>query len=214
MQSRAALLASLVVTLALGSIPRTARAVEMSSASYRILGSNLNGGGHPALVSTAPVPTIGSVGTSIGQSEALGFSGSALTLRTVAPGFWPIVGGGFPSLDADADAIQSFRDNCPWAFNPTQADSGGIDDVAADGIGDACQCGDVDDDGIVDDLDVIAYRGFLAAPSLAPLSPAGVAKCSVIDSSGPCEVLDVTVTRRVLVPLLPDVEQVCAAAQP
>ena len=132
----------------------------------------------------------------------------------VALGFWPIVGGGFPTLDSDTDAIQAFRDNCPYAFNPAQTDSGGIDDVAADGIGDACQCGDVDDDGIVDDLDVLAFRDSLAAPLLAPLSPAGQAKCSVIDSPGPCEVLDVTVTRRVLVPLLPDLEQVCAAAQP
>jgi hypothetical protein len=214
MRSRFALVALVLFASAPAWLTDTAGAVEMSSASYRILGANLNGGGHPALVSTAPVPAIGSVGTSIGQSEALGFSGSLATLRTIAPGFWPIVGGGFPTLDSDADAIQSFRDNCPFAFNPTQTDSGGIDDVAADGIGDACQCGDVDDDGIVDALDVIAYRGFLAAPALAPLSPAGVAKCSVIDSPGPCEILDVTVTQRVLVPLLPDVEQVCAAAQP
>jgi hypothetical protein len=31
------------------------------------------------LVSTAPMPAIGGVGVSIGQSEALGFSGSQLT---------------------------------------------------------------------------------------------------------------------------------------
>jgi hypothetical protein len=203
-----------LAALVLAALAASAGATEMASASYRILGSHLNGGGHPALLSGAPVPSIGSAGTSIGQSEALGFSGGATTLRTLAPGFWPIVGGGLPSLDADGDVIQSFRDNCPWAFNPGQTDSGGIDDVAADGIGDACQCGDVDDDGIVDALDVIAYRDFLAAPSLAPLSSAGASKCSVIDSAGPCEILDVTVTERVLVPLLPDVEQVCAAARP
>lgn len=187
-------------------------ALDLSSASYRIRGASLNGGGHPAMVSTAPVPAVGSLGASIGQSEALGFSGSAATLRTLAPGFWPIVGGGFPTLDSDADAIQAFRDNCPFAYNPAQTDSGGIDDVMPDGIGDACQCGDVDDDGVVDGLDVSAYRASLAAPLVAPLTPAGVAKCSVIDSPGPCEILDVTVTQRVLVPLLPDLEQVCSAA--
>jgi len=39
-------------------------AVELGSASYRILGSNLNGGSHPAPTSTAPVPAIGSLGSS------------------------------------------------------------------------------------------------------------------------------------------------------
>ncbi len=162
----------------------------------------------PSLLRWASVPG------SAFQSEALGFSGSTATLRTLAPGFWPIVAGGFPSLDSDLDGIQSFRDNCPFAFNQTQTDSGGIDDMDADGIGDACQCGDVDDDGIVDLLDVVAYRASLADPVGDALSPAGVSKCSVIDSAGPCEILDVSVTRRVLFPLLPDIEQVCSAANP
>jgi hypothetical protein len=208
---RDALAACLSIGLAL-SCAASANAVELSSASYRILGSNLNGGGHAALTSTAPIPAFSSLGSSIGQSEALGFSGSTTTLRTIAPGFWPIFGGGFPTLDSDADVIQAFRDNCPYAANPAQADSGGIDDVAVDGIGDACQCGDVDDDGIVDDLDVFAYRASLADPIGLALSPAGVSKCSVIDSPGPCEILDVSVIQRVLVPLLPDIEQVCSAA--
>ena len=175
-------------------------AVELAGATYRVHGSNLNGGG--------------SNSASLGQSEALGFSGSTATLRTIAPGFWPIVAGGFPSLDLDLDGRQSFRDNCPFEFNPPQTDSGGIDDMSADGIGDACQCGDVDDDGIVDVLDVVAYRASLADPVSDALSPAGVSKCSVIDSAGPCEILDVSVTRRVLFPLLPDIEQVCSAANP
>jgi hypothetical protein len=190
------------------------QAVELTSPSYRVLGANLNGGGHPVLVSTAPVPGIGSVGSSIGQSEALGFSGSITTLRTVAPGFWPIVLGDFPNLDSDGDVIQAFRDNCAYTFNPGQVDSGGIDDVTPDGIGDACQCGDVDDDGIVDELDVFAYRDSLADPIGFALSPAGVSKCSVIDSAGPCEILDVSVTQRVLGMLPPDIEQVCSAATP
>jgi hypothetical protein len=186
-----------------------AHAIELASPSYRVLGANLNGGGHPAMTSTEFV-----VGASIGQSGALGFSGSVTTLRTVAPGFWPIVLGGFPNLDSDGDVIQAFRDNCAYTFNPGQADSGGIDDVRADSIGDACQCGDVDDDGIVDDLDVLAYRASLADPIGSALSPAGVSKCSVIDSAGPCEILDVSVTQRALALLPPDIEQVCSAATP
>jgi hypothetical protein len=202
-------LSGLVFTVGLalaGSTP----ADELTSPSFRVLGATLNAGGHPDMASG----TLVFVGSSLGQSDALGFSGSIATLRTVAPGFWPIVGGGFPNLDSDGDVIQAFRDNCAYTFNPGQTDSGGVDDVLADGIGDACQCGDVDDDGIVDDLDVLAYRDSLADPIGSALSPAGVSKCSVIDSAGPCEILDVSVTQRVLVPLLPEIEQVCSAATP
>jgi hypothetical protein len=210
---RSAALLALVLGLALAS---GAGAIELSSASYRILGSNLNGGGHPAMVSTAASPAIGSLGGSVGQSEALGFSGSALTLRTIAPGFWPIVSGGFPTLDSDADVIAAYRDNCPFAFNPTQLDSGAILSVAEDGIGDACQCADVNDDGIVDFADFDDYRDSLADPAGFALTLEGVAKCSVIDSPGPCEILDVSVIARALepAPLLPGIDQVCAAAMP
>jgi hypothetical protein len=111
------------------ALAQTSSAGTMTSAHYRIVGANTNGGG-------------GLSGT-VGQSEALGFSGSVLTLRTLAPGFWPLVGG-FPHLDSDADLIQAYRDNCPFAYNPTQSDLGGILSLAPpDGVGDACQCGDV-----------------------------------------------------------------------
>ncbi len=212
---RSAALLALLVGLALCP---GASAIELSSASYRVLGSNLNGGGHSAMLSTAAVPAIGSLGGSIGQGEALGFSGSLMSLRTVAPGFWPIVSGGFPTLDSDADVIAAYRDNCPFAFNPTQDNSGAVLPLAADGIGDACQCGDVNDDGIVDYDDYDAYRDSLADPDPdgLGLTLAGVAKCSVIDSPGPCEILDVTVIARALepTPLLPGIDQVCTAAMP
>lgn len=93
-------------------LAQNAPGFEVTSAHYRIRGGNLNGGGHAAMVSTAPVPKIGALGGSIGQAEALGWSGSLVSLRTIAPGFWPIVAGGFPNLDADLDVIQAFRDDC------------------------------------------------------------------------------------------------------
>jgi hypothetical protein len=208
--------AAFLALLVGGALCSDAGAVELSSASYKILGSNLNGGGHSVMVSTAPSPAIGSLGSSVGQSEALGFSGSSVTLRTIAPGFWPIVNGGFPTLDADADVVAAYRDNCPFAFNPTQADNGSILSVVEDGIGDACQCADVNDDGLVDHDDYDAYRDSLADPVGFALTPEGVAKCSVIDSPGPCEILDVSVIARALepTPLLPGIDQVCAAAMP
>ena len=101
--------------------------------------------------------------------------------------------GGFPTLDSDADVIAAYRDNCPFAYNPTQVDSGGILSLDPDGIGDACQCADVNDDGFVDYDDFDAYRDSLADPVGLGLTPAGVAKCSVIDGPGPCEVVDVSV---------------------
>ncbi|MEX2205694.1 MAG: FG-GAP-like repeat-containing protein [Myxococcota bacterium] len=121
-----------------------------------------------------------------------------------------------PTLaDSDGDTALDGSDNCPITANPTQSDVGGLSGEPADGIGDACQCGDVDDDGIVGPADVEAYRDSLADPDGLPLTPAGVAKCSVIESAAPCEILDVTVIQRALElpPLLPGVAQVCSAAR-
>ena len=185
-------------------------AATMSSASYRVVGANANGGGSALMLSTAPSPAIGALGASVGQSEALGFSGSLVTLRTIAPGFWPLVGG-FPHLDSDADLIQAFRDNCPFAYNPTQSDLGGILSLAPDGVGDPCQCGDVNDDALVDGLDIGTYRAGLAA--IAPIGPPGLTKCSVIAGPPQCTVRDVSVIARALapVPYLPGIDQTCAA---
>jgi hypothetical protein len=207
--------AALGVLAALG-LATASGAAELSSPSYRIVGASATGGGHAALTSTASSPQLGALGGSIGQSEAVGFSGSATTLVTLAPGFWPIAGGGFPTLDTDADDIAAYRDVCPFAYDPAQADAGGIATTSPDGIGDACQCGDVDDDGVVDLPDLDAYRYSLADPLALGLTPEGVAKCSAIGGPGPCEVLDVAVIARALepTPLVPGIAQVCAAASP
>ncbi len=180
----AALIASAAMALSNG-----ASALDLTSASYRIRGSNVNGGGSTAMTSTAPSPRIGALGSSIGQAEALGFSGSSLTLISVVPGFWPILAGGFPTLDSDADFVPAYRDNCRFTFNPGQEDTAGILTATPDGIGNACQCGDVDDDGDVDDFDINRFRDSLAVIPGTALTPAGTAKCSVIESAGPCDIL-------------------------
>ncbi len=115
--------------------------------------------------------------------------------------------------DTDGDGALDGGDNCRLTANPTQSDAGGVAGAGPDGIGDACQCGDVDDDGLVDLADVGAFRDSLADPGL-PLTPAGVAKCSVIDGPGPCEIVDVVVIQRALETpaLAPGIAQVCAAA--
>ncbi len=121
--------------------------------------------------------------------------------------------GTHPNLaDTDGDGPIDGSDNCPVIANPTQSDIGSLLGGPADGVGDACQCGDVNNSGIVDFTDVSAYRSRLANPAS---TLAGVAKCSVIGSAGPCdEIRDVSVMKRALqvTPLPPGIAQVCAAA--
>jgi hypothetical protein len=60
--------------------------------------------------------------------------------------------------DADGDGLYDGRDNCAITANPAQADQGGVGTTAADGIGDACQCGDVSGNGVVESEDVDAIQ--------------------------------------------------------
>jgi hypothetical protein len=110
-------------------------------------------------------------------------------------------------VDTDGDGIEDENDSCPFADNPDQTPS--LDDPA---IGQACLCGDVNDDGTVNYLDVEDYRGFLA--DVVPFTPAGQRKCAVIGADTDCDILDVTVIRRdVEGPgLAPGIQQVCEAA--
>jgi hypothetical protein len=83
----------------------------MTSASYTSLGGNTNSGGSVDLTSTASSPAFSEGAGSLGQSEAVGLSGSSTNLTTNRPGFWAIAQGELPLLDADSDAIQSFLDD-------------------------------------------------------------------------------------------------------
>jgi hypothetical protein len=77
-------------------------------------------------------------------------------------------------------------------------------------------CGDVTDDGLVDELDAQAFRGWLADPAESPLPPAGARKCNVSDTPDGCDLLDATLLRRsVEVPsLAPGIAETCEAASP
>jgi CSLREA domain-containing protein len=115
------------------------------------------------------------------------------------------------AVDGDGDGTPDPIDNCPELPND-QSDVAGLGSGSApDGIGDACQCGDGDDDGTVADSDAAALRAQLAGA--AALSPAGLSKCSVI--GGPdCDVADWVALARALdePPLAPGVAQTCYAA--
>jgi pimeloyl-ACP methyl ester carboxylesterase len=115
--------------------------------------------------------------------------------------------------DADADAVLDFADNCPNAPNLDQLDRGGVGAAAPpDGIGDACQCGDVSGDGRITSADSVLISRSLLVPATATLARpalcnvAGAATCSTADA--------VVITRSLLVPPTATVGQVCAPALP
>jgi hypothetical protein len=113
-----------------------------------------------------------------------------------------------PAGDEDSDGVQDAVDTCPLTADPGQLDSGSIGPGGApDGIGDACQCGDADDDGEVLAADVTELR--LALASALPVTAPG--KCEVAGPTGSCDVLDLVVLRRALLFLDPQIAHVCSA---
>ena len=88
-----------------------------------------------------------------------------------------------------------------------QTDTGGVDTPDTDGVGDACQCGDVDDDARVTIADLEAIRLELALPG----SLASTARCSVAGGTD-CAVEDLAVLTRRLSRLQPKLENLCIAA--
>ncbi len=97
-------------------------------------------------------------------------------------------------------------DNCPNVANSSQADANG------NGRGNACECGDLDDDGLPGSGDVWVLRQHLAGN--APLGASALGRCSVIGDSTSCDLLDLVVlARHFSTPSLsPWISQVCLAA--
>ena len=66
--------------------------------------------------------------------------------------------------DPDGDRVAATSDRCGNAYDPAQLDGGGLGAASApDGIGDACQCGDVDGSGRVTSADATAIGAFVAS---------------------------------------------------
>ncbi len=113
--------------------------------------------------------------------------------------------------DGDTDGIPDVADNCPLFANANQSDIGGIGAASGpDGIGDACQCGDVNANGRVTTADATIVTRSLLVPPTAPLTRPDL--CNVGGSAG-CTTADaVIITRALLVPATANVQQVCAPA--
>ncbi len=113
--------------------------------------------------------------------------------------------------DSDGDGVPDNTDNCPHAANADQLDRGGVGSAApADGIGDVCQCGDVNGDGKVTTSDaVITARSLLVPPTATMAFPE---KCNVGGNSA-CNIADVTIMKRsLLTPPTATIAQVCTPA--
>jgi hypothetical protein len=117
----------------------------------------------------------------------------------------------------------SCDDSCPFAANPGQADTGGVqspanpDAVVPDGRGDACQCGDVNGDGKVRGNDVVLIRRFLIG--LPVPASFDARRCNVTGEAGNessrCAISDATVIRRTLLGLAPGIQPgICQPVQP
>jgi len=117
------------------------------------------------------------------------------------------------SLEAKVNALMALPDNCPDAENPFQEDTGGFDTSIPDGIGDLCQCGDLDNSGEIRAPDWTRLQNHLAGTSPG-IDSVGLSKCTVYGPPGACDVLAFAVLKRALAGLNPAVAQVCAASQP
>jgi Dockerin type I domain/Thrombospondin type 3 repeat len=95
--------------------------------------------------------------------------------------------------DTDRDGIVNAFDNCPWVANANQADNGGLGfSTTSDGIGNACQCGDVTGEGQVNDTDA-AFIKRQALGLAAPLFI--VANNCDVTGDGICNGTDATLIR-------------------
>jgi hypothetical protein len=112
--------------------------------------------------------------------------------------------------DHDDDGRADAFDNCPYAANPGQEDSGGLDGTGADGVGDACQCGDVTGDGRITLADGIAIRRSLLVPPTASLTQPEL--CDVGGSAG-CSIADaLAISRALLQPPTATIRPQCGPA--
>jgi hypothetical protein len=117
------------------------------------------------------------------------------TFETTVRKSVPVVAG-----DADLDGVPDAEDNCPNVPNPGQADED------QNGIGDACQCGDVNGDGVTNVTDALKIaRGEVLS------SDPNFDKCDV-NGDGACNVTDALEIARGEISSSPE-GQLCPAYQ-
>jgi hypothetical protein len=113
-------------------------------------------------------------------------------------------------FDRDADGIGRC-DNCAIRANADQRDTGGVGSAAPDGIGDACQCGDVTGNGIVDAQDALAIQRKTMGLSPNPLF--AVPEHCDVTGNGVCNGQDANAVRQAALGS-PSSLQHCQSADP
>jgi hypothetical protein len=129
--------------------------------------------------------------------------------------------------DNDNDGVRKEADNCPNFPNALQQDTGGLDPLdnqgtlAQDGIGDGCQCGEGDGDGIIKSDgavggDLSHLRKHLLGQDLPGFDPK---RCNIKDdpqvNTADCNILDAVLLQRVLEGAAPlPSPGICEAAKP
>jgi hypothetical protein len=188
---------SRVVGPAPSGLPRT-------DTMYVTLEGSLPGANYPTLSLNVPgVPvTLGRVHLATGQANVapgLTTDGAATVMDEdgafvradavpVAAYDYTLIGSGEAVEDSDGDGFVNNTDNCLHVAND-QADWGGLDTAIPDGRGNACQCGDGNQDGQVRAADVLALRQVLTGQTA---NPAVKELCSVSGDTI-CDVKDVLV---------------------
>jgi len=117
------------------------------------------------------------------------------------------------AADMDGDGFADEDDRCPFTFDD-QSDTGGIGlGSGPDGIGDACQCGDADDDGVVTPADgeLISDAALGLDPTVTLAGLPGFTKCDVGGTEG-CSGLDGSIVTRAALGLAAGIVQACPAA--
>lgn len=151
-------------------------------------------------------------------AEAVRASGSRLHVAASGAGLQILELGPEYTSDADSDGALDARDGCPRRPDPAQSDRGGVASPtnpagdAPDGIGDACQCGDVNSDGRVTGVDAtLIARSLLGLPPFpSPGALPAPDRCDVGGAAG-CDSTDAVLIRRATLGLTPSLRNVCPA---
>jgi Bacterial TSP3 repeat len=137
------------------ALPSSA-AGTLESESFRQLGGSFSSMSSPRIFDSDGSPSYLGSGAALGEGVPGSMSGSSSTLESVAPGFWAIAAGSFPSLDVDLDGIQTFLDDDDDNDGLLDAfETGTMIFVSATNTGSSPNNVDSDGDGIEDGVEVL-----------------------------------------------------------
>jgi hypothetical protein len=201
--------ATLVTVIARpGSVALAASDADGDPLTWRVIGQPARGTAGLSGATAVYVPEVGFTGDDAFTVAA--WDGAIdSNLATVEVSVTPCP----DAVDSDHDGVGDACDDCRYAANPDQLDRGGVGAGSPpDGIGDACQCGDVSGDGVVTLADaVLVTRALLAPPTANLLRPE---RCDV-GGSFDCSATDAVIVRRALLaPPAATIDQRCPPARP